>query len=205
MAYKRISPQPIIEGGTGATTYTVDGVIYYNGSILASTAVGTSGQVLTSNGTGVAPTFQPGGGTPLAATCSFFASSVGQISLGSGSFDCTFTNTVINNGSVYDGNKLFTAPTNGLYTFTTQVAPAGGSGTVGDYIGFTHNSTAYSAALNQQTTSGTISICTTTSIIISLTAGDTMKVYYHALGSPTQLSGNIAGLIAVYFMGYQIA
>lgn len=82
MAYKRISPQTVTEGGTG--TQTLTGVITGNGTsaftansitqyatlvggssnaVSNVSSVGTSGQVLTSNGAGANPTFQdiPGG------------------------------------------------------------------------------------------------------------------------------------------------
>lgn len=56
-------PVAISQGGTSAATMTTtDGVVYYDGSALVTTGVGTAGQVLTSNGAGVAPTFQSGGG-----------------------------------------------------------------------------------------------------------------------------------------------
>ena len=59
MSYKRISPTPIIEGGTNATSMAnTDGVVYYDGTRLVTTAVGTATNVLTSNGVGLAPTFQ---------------------------------------------------------------------------------------------------------------------------------------------------
>lgn len=46
-------------GGTGAATFTQYGVIYGNGtSALGVTATGSAGQVLTSNGSGSAPTYQ---------------------------------------------------------------------------------------------------------------------------------------------------
>jgi hypothetical protein len=49
----------VAQGGTGAGTFTANGVLYGNGtSALGVTATGTSGQVLTSNGSGSAPTFQ---------------------------------------------------------------------------------------------------------------------------------------------------
>lgn len=61
MAYKRISPIPVGDGGTGARTFTANGVLYGNGtSAIAATAAGTTGQVLTSNGSGSAPTYQTG-------------------------------------------------------------------------------------------------------------------------------------------------
>jgi hypothetical protein len=58
MSYKRISPTPVVEGGTGAQTLTQYGVLVGEGtSAVSSTAAGTSGQVLTAN-TGADPTFQ---------------------------------------------------------------------------------------------------------------------------------------------------
>lgn len=48
-------PVPVNKGGTGTTTYTTHGVLYYDGTKVASTAAGTSGYVLKSNGTGSAP------------------------------------------------------------------------------------------------------------------------------------------------------
>jgi len=76
MAYKQISPLSVPEGGSGAISLT--GVVTGNGTsaltantvtqhgvlvggasnAVASTAVGTAGQVLTSNGAGVDPTYQ---------------------------------------------------------------------------------------------------------------------------------------------------
>ncbi len=54
---------PIANGGTNANGgYSVFGVNYFDGTRITSTLVGNSGQVLTSNGVGVAPTFQPNAG-----------------------------------------------------------------------------------------------------------------------------------------------
>lgn len=53
----------IAGGGTNATSMTnTFGVNYFDGTRLVTTAVGTAAQVLTSNGAGVAPTFQAGDG-----------------------------------------------------------------------------------------------------------------------------------------------
>jgi hypothetical protein len=49
----------VAQGGTGAGTFAANGILYGNGTgAIAATAVGTAAQVLTSNGAGVAPTFQ---------------------------------------------------------------------------------------------------------------------------------------------------
>lgn len=71
MAYKRQSPMPINEGGTNATSMAnTFGVNYYDGTRLLTTSVGTASQVLTSNGVGMAPTFQSLGGlmAPIVTT-----------------------------------------------------------------------------------------------------------------------------------------
>lgn len=47
MAYKRISPQPVIEGGTGAQTFTANGLLVGNGSSpIGALAAGSTGTVL---------------------------------------------------------------------------------------------------------------------------------------------------------------
>lgn len=47
MAYKRISPSPITEGGTGAQTFTTNGIVVGNGtSALSAISAGTTGTVL---------------------------------------------------------------------------------------------------------------------------------------------------------------
>lgn len=49
----------VASGGTGATTFAQGGILYGDTTNpLAATAVGTAGHVLTSNGAGLAPTFQ---------------------------------------------------------------------------------------------------------------------------------------------------
>ena len=53
-------------GGTGVGTLTSNGVLFGGGTgPIAATAVGSSGQVLTSNGAGLAPTFQAGSGSGI--------------------------------------------------------------------------------------------------------------------------------------------
>lgn len=70
MSYKRRSPIPIVEGGTGdqsLTSYAVlCGGTTTTGAIQSIAGVGTLGQVLTSNGAAALPTFQAGGINTLA-------------------------------------------------------------------------------------------------------------------------------------------
>lgn len=56
------TPLAIAYGGTNANAMAnANGVNYYDGTRIVTTAVGNAGQILTSNGAGVAPTFQDPG------------------------------------------------------------------------------------------------------------------------------------------------
>jgi len=52
-------------GGTGnnGAAYTTDGLFYYDGTKFVTTGVGNAGEILTSNGAGVAPSWSAAGGT----------------------------------------------------------------------------------------------------------------------------------------------
>lgn len=64
LAINITAPISIANGGTNATSMTnTNGVSYFDGTSLVTTGVGTAAQVLTSNGAGVAPTFQSFPGT----------------------------------------------------------------------------------------------------------------------------------------------
>lgn len=69
-AYKRASPIPVVEGGTNAQSFaTTDGVIIFDGTRLVTlAATGAAGTILTSNGVGVAPSFQAGAGATVSIT-----------------------------------------------------------------------------------------------------------------------------------------
>lgn len=59
LSYGISAPVTIANGGTNAVSMTnTDGVCYFDGSAINTTAVGSINQILTSNGAGVAPTFQ---------------------------------------------------------------------------------------------------------------------------------------------------
>jgi hypothetical protein len=72
MAYKRKSPQPVVEGGTGDSAFTAYSVIAggttATGALQNVVGVGTSGQVLTSAGAGALPAWQTLGGSSITIT-----------------------------------------------------------------------------------------------------------------------------------------
>ena len=103
---------PIANGGTNASSFaTTDGTVYFDGTRLVTTATGSSGQVLTSNGPGVAPTYQTNAGGDVVGPGSATDNAVAL-------FDGT-TGKLIKNSS---------ALTNGqLYIGSTGVAPVAAS------------------------------------------------------------------------------
>ena len=63
-----ITDLAVADGGTGASTFAANGVLFGNGtSAVGATAVGTADQVLTSNGS-APPTFQDAGGGGFTTT-----------------------------------------------------------------------------------------------------------------------------------------
>ena len=86
---------PVAGGGTGVATLGDAGVLIGNGTgAVQVTGAGTSGQVLTSNGAGVDPTFQAGGaGTPTMKATTLFETAGRFSTSAAGSGAVTFGNT----------------------------------------------------------------------------------------------------------------
>jgi hypothetical protein len=137
---------PIAAGGTAATTFTANGVLYGNGtSALGVTAVGTTGQVLVGN-TGAAPswgtlsssavtTFQTSlsGLTPSSAT-SGAVTLAGTLGTSSGGTNLT---------SFTSGGALYATSTSAL---TTGTLPATSGGT--SFATYTTGDIIYASATN---------------------------------------------------------
>jgi hypothetical protein len=125
MAYKRVSPVPVVEGGTGAQTLTSHGVLLGNTtSAVTATTAGTTGQVLTGV-TGSAPTFQApaassisitgdSGGTLTGAAFTFTGASTGLTFAGAGSTETLGGTLAIANGGT---NATSFTQSNGIVTY----------------------------------------------------------------------------------------
>lgn len=93
---------PVAGGGTGATTFTDAGVLIGNGTgAIQVTTAGTAGQVLTSNGAGVDPTFQAAGSTTAPV----------------------FSRVVLTSGDITTTSTTFVDLTGATITFTTGANP----------------------------------------------------------------------------------
>lgn len=114
---------PIANGGTNANTMaTTYGVNYFDGTRIVTTAVGTATHVLTSNGAGVAPTFQaiPASGvTSIAGTANQITASAAT-----GAVTLSTPSTFIAPGSI--------AATTTVASTTTMTAGTGFTVTTGN-------------------------------------------------------------------------
>jgi len=101
---------PVANGGTGAYTLADAGVLIGNGAgVVQVTAAGTAGDVLTSNGVGVDPTFQ----TPAAAGITQLTGDV-TAGPGSGSQATTIANLAVTNAKIANSTIDLTAKVTGI-------------------------------------------------------------------------------------------
>jgi hypothetical protein len=99
------------------TSFTTNGVLYSaNSGVITSTSAGTATYVLTSNGSGSAPTFQP---APVALFQAYLSATATNVSGDGTVYTIAFNSTAWNVGSCFNtGTYTFTAPTTGKYLFT---------------------------------------------------------------------------------------
>lgn len=126
------------DGSWSGSTVTQYGVLVGGASnAVGSTAVGTAGQVLTSNGAGANPTFQTvTPGTGLSVYFSANLNSTATDVTGDGTvYTVIFNNEATDVGGGYDNTTgIFTAPSTGKYFFCGQV---GLSGLTSSHTGYT--------------------------------------------------------------------
>jgi hypothetical protein len=154
LAINITAPVSIANGGTNATSMaTTDGTVYFDGTRLVTTATGTAGQLLTSNGAGVAPTYQTGASTTITITgdsgggltsgsFTFTGGSTGLTFAGAGTTETLSGTLAIANGGtnatsfattdgtvIYDGTRLVTTATG----TAGQVLTSNGAGVAPTY------------------------------------------------------------------------
>jgi hypothetical protein len=197
------------------TSFTADGVLYSDASgVITSTSAGTAGQVLTSNGAGVAPTYQAAGG---GSTTYFQAYRTSNQTVAGGDTSTTiiFDTAIDNVGGAYNtGTGVFTAPATGYYSFSTCVfynnlnTPAGNSQVILAYTG-----SAQSLRLIEQGIggySGGAAIILTCSWSMPMTSGDTIKIqpFADGVGNYTIAGGALSSSAfntASTFSGFRVA
>jgi hypothetical protein len=182
------APVSVANGGTGDTTLLANAVLLGNGTgAIATTAVGTTGQVLTGV-TGSAPTFQ----TPAASSISI-TGNTGTVT------GAAFTITT--GAANAQGTALFTGSGSTLtQTFTTAAGNNTGIGlsaldslTTGTAIG---NTAFGSGALNLNTTGTDNTAVGTQALQNNLTTSSSTAVGYQALHNATGASNTALGATA---------
>ena len=177
------------------------GIIYNNGVALTATAAGTSGQVLTSQGSGSPPIWGAGGGGGSSSVYFMASLSTTQnnVTGTGGNFNPVFDTVIINNGSGYNGSTgIFTAPFTGLYLFAFNTFLNNISTTLNTYIiGAIYNITTASDSLRFEANAATINAVTDAgnfSWPVSggtyLTAGDQIQVVVAVGGSSATVNCN---------------
>src|SRR5579859_737896 len=212
MAYKRISPQPVAEGGTGAITLTAHGVLLGEGtSAITPTAVGTNGQVLIGASAADPGWVTPTAGTGLSITTNSSTLSYAlstPVSIANGGTNATsMTNT---DGVVYyDGTRLVTTAvgtatnvltSNGAGVAPTFQAPAAssisitgntGGALTGNAFTFTGGTTglSFGGSGTTETLSGTLAIANGGTNATSMATTDGV-VYYDGTRLVTTTAGS---------------
>ncbi|CAM5999029.1 unnamed protein product [Sphagnum balticum] len=137
MAYKERSPIPVIEGGTGAQTLTLNGVLLGNGtSAITANTPGLTGQVLTGV-TGSAPTFQSlpatsisitgdSGGALTGSAFTFTGSTTGLVFNGAGTTETLGGTLVVSNGGTGATTLTGILTGNGTSPFTASTVTQNG-------------------------------------------------------------------------------
>ncbi len=190
MAYKRISPLPIVEGGSNASTLaTTNGTLYFDGTRLVTTATGTAGQRLTSNGA-AAPTYQNAGGG--GGSTSFMISRLNGgftggdvISLNDG-INPNFYGAIFGFGSQGDSatDYQFPVPISGTLSNLYVSVLSNGSGNAITYSLWHNGST---TALAVTIGAGATGLFTNTATSVAVNAGDRIQFIATSTASGGQI------------------
>ena len=158
-----------------------NGTVIYDGTIIATIPPGTATNVLTSNGAGSPPSYQPASAGGISEFFSTYLSAPTANVTGDGTlYGPILFNGIISNssGSYNAGTGRYTAPSTGKYCFQNTVCFNGGDINTQNYISL-WNGSAFGARafqLNPVAIAGSNTIIFSASIFINMTIGDTMAI-----------------------------
>lgn len=186
------------QGGTGRGTATAYAVLCggttATGAHQSIASVGTSGQVLTSNGAGALPTFQDAGG---GFTSGFKAyRSTSNQSIGSGSTKVQLNAEIFDNDGEFDPttNYRFTSANGGTYQINASITFDGTVSSGRYYTIVKKNGTTdiiEHNGKNNGSTTGNITV--STSDIVVLAANDYLELYANSVDGSDSVQANANG------------
>ena len=202
-------------GITGVTVAASSPVSIASTGQLSDLGFGTATQVLTSNGSGVSPSWQAAGGGGATTYFQAYRTTNQTIAGGNTSTTIIFDTAIDNVGGAYNTSTgVFTAPATGYYAFASTVffnnltTPAGLSQVI-----LAYNGSVQSLRLEQfglvPATTGAALICTA-SWSMPMTAGDTiqMQPFADGTGNYVVAGGSLASgafNTASTFSGFRVA
>lgn len=201
-----------MSGVTGVTAAGSPMAVSSTGQV-SDLGFGTAAQVLTSNGAGVSPTWQAaGGGAGITQYFSAYLSAPTASVTGDNTIygPILFDGILSNAGSNYNAaTGLFTAPSNGLYSFTHTVAFNGGDALTLGFITIWNGSAFGCRSFQIQKPGANETDIFSACIIIPMTAGDTLGIQALAAGTNknVQIYGAVPTGVTVtsLFSGFKVA
>jgi hypothetical protein len=192
------------------TSFTTDGVLYSDANgVITSTAAGNAGQVLTSNGAGVAPTYQAAGGGSATAFYAYLTTQANNVTGDGTVWQAAFDATGFDTATAFTtgGSAHFTAPTTGYYSFSWNIQCTGVIAQTFTIVTFVCNFNTAGTTFKLPTPWAGAGIESYTgSIIVSMTAGDTAYLNLNLGGSTKTVSVTGAALPteSTFFSGFLI-
>jgi hypothetical protein len=202
----------VANGGTGDASFTAYSVITGGttsaGALQNVSGVGTSGQVLTSNGAAALPTWQNVGAASPAFSV-VISANTGNVTGDSTTVTVPFDTVILDRGSHFNtGTNTYTFPVAGFYQLNTTIyfAQSGGVNTNG-FVDFNFNSgtVVRMAEFNYQNAQASGEVVTSSSMGYLASANDTVVVTVDVTGSVSKnviLAGSGTLVSSCLFSGY---
>jgi hypothetical protein len=185
--------------GVGSTVTQHYSLVGGSSNSIVSVTPSTAGFVLTSNGTSADPSFQvlPSSAASSATFSAYLSSDMTNVTGDSTTVTILFDTTTSNVGSAYNTSTgIFTAPATGVYLFGKQVTLSTSAASfVAAYTQIVINagSPTYKSQSFSTLTGASVNRQEESTVILSLSANDTVKIVAFATASVSAKNSSILG------------
>lgn len=203
-------------GGTGDTSFTAYSVITggttSTGALQNVSGVGSSGQVLTSNGASALPTWQAVSSSASTYFSAHLTSTQSSVTGDNTNYTIVYDTAGTNVGAAYNtGTGAFTAPVTGFYAFNTVLQIQGITSSHNQvFLQFVCSTSAHSAnvfAVNPFAVQegGATEIEMNGSLFCAMSSGDTMVVKIDVVGGSKVVNVIGGSTLGTSFSGFRVA